>query len=639
MAALARADILDVITIGRSSVDLYGEQVGGRLEDMQSFSKYVGGSPTNMAIGASRLGLRSAVITRVGNEPMGRFIVEQLRRENVVTDGVVIDQERLTALAILGIRDETRFPLIFYRENCADMALCEADIAPTFIERAKAVVVTGTHLSHTATCQACLKALELARKAKARTALDIDYRPNLWGLAGHDSGEERYIGSAQVTAQLQEFIPAFDLIVGTEEEMHIAGGSTDTLQALRNLRKLTDAALVCKRGVLGAVVFTGEDIANWDDGHSVPTEKVEVFNVLGAGDGFMAGLLRGWVAGEEWPVALRWANICGAFAVSRHGCAPAYPSWEELQWYQKNGTRYFALRKDTELEHVHWATNRRKHWAQLRILAFDHRKQMRDLPGADDAKIGEFKCLCMQAASAVAQGRLGYGVLCDDVYGRQALYDATDTGLWVARPVEVPGSKPLALQIDPDCGAALKQWPADHVVKVLCLCSPDDPPQMWEQQLATLARLFTACRNAAKQILAEIVVPRNVSPDTVIGCMARIYDAQIKPDWWKLQPVTDRHVWQQMDELIESRDPWCAGIVVLGQEASIDELCEAFSAAIGFRSVRGFAVGRTLFAATAAAWFTGEINDEQAREQVTAKYRQLCDAWDKFAQAARREFK
>ncbi|MGB1443875.1 MAG: PfkB family carbohydrate kinase, partial [Paracoccaceae bacterium] len=139
---------LDLITIGRSSVDLYGAQIGGRLEDMGSFDKYIGGSPTNIACGTSRLGLRSAVITGVGDEHMGRFIIEQLQREGVETSGVKIDPDRLTALVLLGIRDEEQFPLIFYRENCADMGLCENDIDPDFIRSARAVVATGTHLSN-----------------------------------------------------------------------------------------------------------------------------------------------------------------------------------------------------------------------------------------------------------------------------------------------------------------------------------------------------------------------------------------------------------------------------------------------------------------------------------------------------------
>jgi 5-dehydro-2-deoxygluconokinase len=157
---------IDLITIGRSSVDLYGAQVGGRLEDMASFQKYVGGSPTNIAVGAARLGLRSALITRVGDEHMGRFIREELAREGVDVSAVRTDPERLTALVLLGIRDERSFPLIFFRENCADMALCEADIDPKFIVRARLVVATGTHLSHPRTEAAVLKALRVPHRRR-----------------------------------------------------------------------------------------------------------------------------------------------------------------------------------------------------------------------------------------------------------------------------------------------------------------------------------------------------------------------------------------------------------------------------------------------------------------------------------------
>lgn len=170
---------LDLITIGRSSVDLYGAQVGGRLEDMRSFDKYIGGSPTNIACGTARLGLKSALITGVGDEHMGRFVREQLIREGVDVRGVKTDPDRLTALVILGIRDQEQFPLIFYRENCADMALSVDDIDPDFIREARAVVATGTHLSHPQVEAATLEALEIARADGMQTALDIDYRPNL----------------------------------------------------------------------------------------------------------------------------------------------------------------------------------------------------------------------------------------------------------------------------------------------------------------------------------------------------------------------------------------------------------------------------------------------------------------------------
>jgi len=120
---------LDVITIGRSSVDLYGQQIGSRLEDIASFAKSVGGCPSNIAIGTARLGLKSGLITRVGDEQMGRFIREQMTREGVALAGIVTDPQRLTSLVLLAVENDRTFPLIFYRDNCADSALCEEDIA------------------------------------------------------------------------------------------------------------------------------------------------------------------------------------------------------------------------------------------------------------------------------------------------------------------------------------------------------------------------------------------------------------------------------------------------------------------------------------------------------------------------------
>lgn len=626
---------LDVITIGRSSVDLYGQQVGGRLEDMASFAKYIGGSPTNIAAGAARLGLRSAVITRVGDEHMGRFIREQLQREGVDTRGVVTDPERLTALAILGIRDQEQFPLLFYRENCADMALDVADIDPSFIAEARCVCVTGTHLSNPRTEAAVIKALELARGGGARTALDIDYRPNLWGLAGHGAGEKRFIESEKVTAKLQSTLHLFDLIVGTEEEFHIAGGSTDTLEALRAVREVSDATLVCKRGPMGAVAFPAEIPDDLDRGKSGPGFPIEVFNVLGAGDGFMAGLLRGWLREEDWPTALTYANACGAFAVSRHGCTPAYPSWEELRFFLKRGVRTPALRKDAELEQVHWATNRTGNWPTMRVFAFDHRMQLEavaDEVGADRARIGAFKSLCLDAALAVAGRRPGYGILCDGRLGRDALYRAAGTGLWIGRPAELPGSRPLMLEkeIGEDCGG-LVEWPAEHVVKVLCFYHPDDDEALKREQEETVHRLFTAARRHRLEMLLEIIPSKvgAVDADTAAAVIGRFYDIGVYPDWWKLEPMKSDREWTNACAAIERHDPRTRGVVVLGLDAQQAELEESLASAARHSLVKGFAVGRTIFGEAAQSWLSGATSDDEAVRSMAAKYRALCDVWDR----------
>ena len=633
--------MLDLITIGRASVDLYGAQVGGRLEDMASFQKYIGGSPTNIAAGTARLGLKSALISRVGDEHMGRFIREQLVREGVDVRGLATDPDRLTALVILGIRDQTQFPLIFYRENCADMALDEGDIDPAFIAEARCVTATGTHLSHPRTEAAVLKALRLARENGAKTALDIDYRPNLWGLAGHGDGESRFISSAAVTAKLQSTLHLFDLIVGTEEEFHIAGGSTDTLAALRVVRAVSKATLVCKRGALGAVAFTGDIPDGLDKGTAGQGFPIEVFNVLGAGDGFMSGLLKGWLTGEDWATALKFANACGAFAVSRHGCTPAYPSWEELQFFLSRGVVNHALRKDAALEQLHWSTNRSGDWPDLKVFAFDHRMQLEEIAdqaGASHDRIGDFKLLCLKAVERVAQGRPGYGLLCDSRLGREALYRAAGQGLWIGHPVEWPGSRPLKLEpeIGPDYGG-LSEWPLEHIVKVLCFYHPDDSAAMKAEQEATVTRLFAATRRNRLEFLLE-VIPSKVGPvadDTTARIIQRFYDIGIFPDWWKLEPFRTDAAWQQACAAITRNDPHTRGIVVLGLDAPAAELHQSFALAAQHDLVKGFAIGRTIFGDAARAWLGGSITDAEAVEDMAGRYMALCSVWERTRAAKR----
>ncbi len=629
---------LDVITIGRAGVDLYGSQIGGRLEDMGSFDKYLGGSPTNMAAGTARLGLKSALLSRVGDEHMGRFILEELARHGVCTDGVKTDPERLTALVILGIRDQEHFPLIFYRENCADMALCEEDVSEEFIARARAVVATGTHLSHPNTEAAVLKALTLARKTGAQTALDIDYRPNLWGLSGHGDGENRFIESAAVTAKLQSTLHHFDLIVGTEEEFHIAGGSTDTLEALRNVRKVSAATLVCKRGPMGAVAFTGAIPGSLDEGEAGPGFPIEVFNVLGAGDGFMSGLLKGWLDGEDWPTALKYANACGAFAVSRHGCTPAYPSWKELQFFFQRGIVRPDLRNDAELEQVHWATNRHGDWSSLRSFAFDHRLQLEEMDGYSPEKGGAFKELCLDAALQVQNGQGGYGILCDNRIGRAALHRASGTGLWIGRPAELPGARPIALE--PELGAdfgQLTEWAREDVVKLLLFCHPDDDASLRKHQEAVAKRLFTAARRNKLEFLLE-VIPSRVGPvdaTTTATLIRQFYAAGIYPDWWKLEPMADAVAWANVVSAIEENDPNTRGIVVLGLDAPEAELAASFDIAAGFELLKGFAVGRTIFGDAARAWLKGEMSDAEAVDQMAQRFARLCEIWDTARAKAR----
>ena len=626
----ARAD-LDVLTIGRVSVDLYGQQIGGRLEDMGSFAKSVGGCPANIAIGAARLGLKSALITRVGDEAMGRFVREQMLREGVDVSGIATDAERLTALVVLGVADERTFPMIFYRENCADISVGEEDIDPALVARARAIVVTGTHFSRPLPAAAQRKAIQLARTNGALIVFDIDYRPNLWGLAGHDAGTERFIASERVTSVLQDILPYCDLVAGTEEEIRIAAGRDSVLGALRHLRKLSKAILVLKRGPMGCVVFPGPIPRRIEEGIVGQGFPVDVYNVLGAGDAFMAGFLRGWLKGEPLETCADWANACGAIAVSRLLCSPEYPTWPELQRFLGHHGAQRQLRHDAALNHLHWVTTRRAQPPALMAFAIDHRRQLEaiaDRVGARHERIASFKSLAVAAAAKVAEGSPGFGILLDGGYGREALIRAAQNNLWIARPIEQPGSRPLRFET-PDLGSHLIEWPVTQTVKCLCFYHPDDPEPLKADQEEHLLTLYDAVRTSKLELLIEIVSGRHgeIDDGTVAAVLDRLYGIGIKPDWWKLEPQQSAAAWRRISDTIERRDPDCRGILLLGLEASEQRLVDDFSLAAACERVKGFAIGRTIFSDVASRWLSDEIGDDEATEKMAASFKRLVTAW------------
>ncbi|WP_192254104.1 bifunctional 5-dehydro-2-deoxygluconokinase/5-dehydro-2-deoxyphosphogluconate aldolase [Mesorhizobium silamurunense] len=632
-AVEAKYPPLDVITIGRASVDLYGQQIGSRLEDITSFAKSVGGCPANISVGTARLGLRSALLTRVGDEQMGRFIREQLKREGVSVDGLKTDKERLTALVLLSVEDEGVSPMIFYRSDCADMALAEEDIDEAFIASARAVVVTGTHFSRPNTDAAQRKAIRLMKAKGGKVVFDIDYRPNLWGLAGHAEGFERYVKSDRVSAQLKTVLPDCDLIVGTEEEIMIASGADDCLSALKAIRSLSPATIVLKRGAKGCIVYDGpisDDLEGGVVGKGFP---IEIYNVLGAGDAFMSGFLRGWLGGESFATAATWANACGAFAVSRLLCAPEYPTFEELQFFLKHGSKHLALRKDEAINHIHWATTRRRDIPSLMALACDHRVQLEDVAarvGADASLIPDFKVLTVKAAAKVAAGRDGYGMLIDEKYGRDAMFEfARHPFAWLGRPVELPGSRPLRFEFSQDIGSQLIGWPVDHCIKCLCFYHPDDPEALKVEQQQKLRALFEAARKVGRELLVEIIAGKHgkLDDNTIPRALEELYALGIKPDWWKLEPQASANAWAKIEQVIVKNDPWCRGVVLLGLEAPQDELVAAFAATADAPIVKGFAVGRTIFINAAEQWLAGRMSDDEAIADMASRFEQLTEAW------------
>ncbi len=632
---------LDLVCIGRTCVDLYAEQEGAKLEDVQSFRKYVGGSAANIALNTARLGVRSAMLTRVGEEQMGRFVRRTLEEAGVDVSHVTFDPEKLTPYVLLAIRDIESFPRIFAYGDAADLALEEGDVDPGFVASSKALLVTGTPLSRPKARAATLKAVEAARRGGTKVVFDLDYRPVFWGVASHAQGGEMFVASEEVTRGYGSVLADCDLVVGTEEEIRIAGGSTETRGALLRIRKLSEATIVLKVGAMGAVVFPGEIPENIEDGVRVPGFPVEVFNSVGAGDAFMSGFLSGWLREEPLEVCLRLGNACGAIVVSRHGCSPAMPTPEELEYFLNMPERPHRLRDDAWLEHLHRTTTRREP-EELRVLAVDHRWQLEEVAdelGVERGRLRELKVLLARAFLKMAQGDASAGMLIDDVYGDEALEELTGSGAWISRAVEVAKSRPVEFVGGPNPAATLRAWPEEHVVKCNLYMHPEDDDEVREIQEQRVLQLYDACLQNDRRLLLEVQPTGGTSYDenSIVEILERFYELGVRPDWWKVPPNKEPEVWQRIGDVVRKHDPYCAGVLVLGQALEEEKLAEFFTATATEPMCNGFAIGRSIYGDQARRWLAGEIDDEGLMSSVAEGYRRMVLLWQGRAESRTRE--
>ncbi len=310
------------------------------------------------------------------------------------------------------------------------------------------------------------------------------------------------------------------------------------------------------------------------------------------------------------------------------------PTWEELQFFLRHGSPHKALRKDEAINHVHWATTRRPQAERLLALAIDHRMQLEEMAdriGAPRERLNAFKRLAIAAIARVSGGKPGFGTLLDDIYGREAMFDAAKLNLWVGRPLEKPGSRPLRFEFTQDVGARLAEWPVTHTIKCLSFYRPDDPPALKEEQAQKLRTLYEAARKVGRELLIEIIAGKHgaLDDDTIATALDEHYALGIKPDWWKLEPQASPQAWRNISGVIAKHDPWCRGVVLLGLEAPEAELAKGFAATAEHRIVKGFAVGRTIFNQAAQDWLSAKISDEAATADMAERFGNLVDIWNR----------
>ncbi|PWN65103.1 5-dehydro-2-deoxygluconokinase [Chryseobacterium phosphatilyticum] len=329
----------DLLTFGRASIDLYSKNIGAEFNDIQLLSTAIGGSPVNISVGAQRLGLKTSIVTAVGNDPVGGFIVNTLQQEKVDISLINTIEGTTSTAVVCGIVPPDKFPLVFYRDKAPDNYITIDMVNTIDFAQYKSFLMTGTALSVEPTRSAAIYTTEKARAKGTTIFLDIDFRANLW----HD------VRAFGVT--LRQYLPLCDVVIGTEEEL-LAMGLTDSNQV-----KIKDNAIsspviegdidavikqVLSSGVKLLLVKAGAKgvVAYYPGGktENIPGFPVDVINVLGAGDAFASGFIYGYLQNWDTYKSARLANACGAWIVTKQGCSNYAPTYEEImQFIKDNG--------------------------------------------------------------------------------------------------------------------------------------------------------------------------------------------------------------------------------------------------------------------------------------------------------------
>lgn len=320
----------DILTFGRSSIDLYSQNIGSAFNDIKGFDAFVGGSPLNIAVGCARLGVNASLLTAVGNDKVGEFIVDFLNREGVNTHCIPVVNSARSSAVVLGIEPPDKFPLVFYRDNAADSQITIDDVIKANVEAYKILLINGTALNVEPSRSATFFATEIANKNNVDVVLDLDFRADQW----HDY---RAFGLT-----VRSILPRVKIAIGTEEEI-LAATLSDASQVSIKDQQISapeitgdieaSIKLLLSSGIETLLVKRGEDGVSIykQDGsrEDVPGFFVEVLNVLGAGDAFAGGFVYGILQGWDLYKSCRMGNASGAQVVTRKGCANFMPTLEE----------------------------------------------------------------------------------------------------------------------------------------------------------------------------------------------------------------------------------------------------------------------------------------------------------------------
>ncbi len=621
----ADGEHFDLLCLGRLGVDLYGEQDGTPLERVQTFAKYVGGSAANVCVGVARLGLSTAMCSRVGDEGLGKFVLDTLSMEGVNAELVQRDPLHPTGVVTLALYKRESFPRIFFYRDSADLSFEQDKLDWNVVDRSSAVLLTGSYLVNESLFAVSHAVAESIHRRGGRVVLDVDYRPVLWGLVPVGEGNDMQTSDARVSAVYQRILPLCDLVVGTEEEIAVAGASSDIDTALREIRSLTDAAIVLKRGAKGASVYEGPIPADLDDGVGAPGYVVEVLNNTGAGDAFLSGFLSRWLRNRPLRECVLSGNASGAIVVTRNGCTPAMPFADEQERFMALGG---IARPDDDqtIERLHRVGSRRPTvpWRLLVSLRDHDLRELLGPQGGSPDRVNELARLLGSAIFHISDGEHAIGILADAVVDREILEAATHHAIFVARSLDAERGQRDG-RGETEIGVELRSWNGDIVPAAGFAVDADRSPVECEDRWHRITLCARTCRLMEREILVELL-PEGGTDLTALELERHIiegYRAGVQPEYWMLPEVADPHGWSRIAELIFERDPSCRGYFIRAKQNSPLHRAEP-ALEVSRPACRGVVAHDLCDPSVLRAWSSGSLNNAEFTDALRIGLRQMA---------------
>lgn len=590
----------DLICLGEVAVELYVEQLYCDLSEAQTYRQYLGGSCANVAVGVSRLGLNTVLVSRVGQDPLGSFLRAELMKHKVDTRWLKISDKYKTGLMLQSLNSEDKRSKLYYKDESADKKLLESDCEEDLFNSAKALYINGNSLINANMRNVSQYAIQLAKAAGQKIIFDIRYTPEFWS-----SDEQR-----NITEHYKFIVADCDVIIIDHDDISVLGFITSE-NLINELRPLTSAIILLKNTDGSCTAYATDSIAPI----TVSNYKVEVLNKTGKEDAFASGFISSYLQEDSLEESVRKANASAAIITTRHGCAPEMPTIDEINKL----TEPDIVSKMDLFAKVRKKENK----GNTCLLAFDQRYYFAPKNDKEKKQIQDFKKILysgfMNSQTHRLEKNITSGLIVDDCIPENELREEVES--IICMPIESSNTQLLTWINNRELYSQILHRPKRWWVKVFVKIGPNMSADALDHQIAMLTELQEVCHELDRTLLIDLATTN------VLWSMRYIFQNNIMPHWWKLPSEYDYITWKKIETLAGYYQDNPRIMIIGGDVVSSHDLKSSFAIAKECAWVEGFAIGRNIFLDIFTQWSNGVIDSEKAIEKLSLEYDKISKLW------------